>query len=61
MLSNWLREQTSVLEKTEELLVDINAKIRRVSTESSEGGKIPSIRNAIATLQKELTEMDQRR
>ena len=61
VLSNWLRENAATLEKTEELLIDTNLKIKRTTAESSENNKVSEIRAAIGTLRRELLEMDQKR
>lgn len=60
-LSNWLRERSSALEKTEELLTEMNLKIKKATEESGEGNKVSAIQGAITVLKKELIEMDQKR
>lgn len=60
-MSNLLRDRSAALEKTEELLADINKKIKDATAESNEGSKVATIKSAIAVLKRELTEMDQKR
>lgn len=60
-LSNWLRDQSAALEKTEELLLEINKKIKTSTLESSEENKVSLVKGALVAMKKEIIEMDQKR
>lgn len=60
-MSNWLRDQSAALEKTEELLAELNKKIKAATTESTEENKVALVKAGISRLRKEITEMDQKR
>lgn len=59
-LTNYLREHGSLLEKTEEKLVEITQKIKLATTES-ENTRLNELKAGVGRLQKELVEMEQKK
>jgi PAS domain-containing protein len=60
-LAGYVREQSAILEKTEEMLNEVNERIMRTGVASSEGNKIGEMKGAVGRLQREIIEMDQKR
>lgn len=59
-LSNYIREGSAALEKTEEKLAEFNEKIK-LATSENENNRLKDIKAAVSNLRAEIKEMDQKK